>query len=212
MRDAVASQRKEWIPAASASASVSAARVHGASKALSHERQGRTMGMHGSSRTSQQISSAEDSSSRIKVKDMKGMGERERPVPRSGRQEVSRGKHESCMWSMKHGRPLDQVGQAGKREDSFNSSSSGSFDEDHQDPRHKVRPSAALAVELSPASEQSPLPNRALFGSPVTPSRRRELEANDTGDRIKCPVCQLGMDHWKPAQRQQVGRSKFDYA
>lgn len=41
----------------------------------------------------------------------------------------------------------------------------------------------------------------------VRPVRQRsadELEANDTGDRVKCPVCHLGMDHWKQARRQQV--------
>ena len=30
------------------------------------------------------------------------------------------------------------------------------------------------------------------------------LEANDTGDKVTCPVCHRGMDHWKSGQRQQV--------
>lgn len=41
------------------------------------------------------------------------------------------------------------------------------------------------------------------FGLSTSPSVK-ELEENDTGDKVKCPVCHRGMDHWPQAQRNQV--------
>lgn len=42
-----------------------------------------------------------------------------------------------------------------------------------------------------------------MFGLSTSPSAK-ELEENDTGDKVKCPVCLRGMDHWPQAQRNQV--------
>lgn len=41
------------------------------------------------------------------------------------------------------------------------------------------------------------------FGFSTSPSAKA-LEENDTGDKVKCPVCHRGMDHWPQAQRNQV--------
>lgn len=46
---------------------------------------------------------------------------------------------------------------------------------------------------------------RANSSFPVSTSPSTSvLEANDTGGKVKCPVCSRGMDHWKAAQRQQA--------
>lgn len=44
---------------------------------------------------------------------------------------------------------------------------------------------------------------RGSFGLVTSPSAEG-LQTNDTGDKVKCPVCQRGMDHWKSGERQQV--------
>ncbi|CAB1119346.1 unnamed protein product [Ectocarpus sp. CCAP 1310/34] len=58
---------------------------------------------------------------------------------------------------------------------------------------------------------QPPFPSRVLpkavsaggsFGLATSPSAKA-LEANDSGDKVTCPVCNRGMDHWKSGQRQQ---------
>lgn len=45
---------------------------------------------------------------------------------------------------------------------------------------------------------------RTMFAGGMSPSERARLEARDSGDKVKCPVCHRGMDHWKPPQRQEV--------
>lgn len=46
------------------------------------------------------------------------------------------------------------------------------------------------------------------FGS-TNNSCTRSLETDDTGDKVKCPVCHCGMDHWKSGQRQQVRKEQM---
>lgn len=62
-----------------------------------------------------------------------------------------------------------------------------------------------LPTQRRSASKVLPRPSPAVgsFGRPTSPSAK-EMEANDTGDKVTCPVCQRGMDHWKTGQRQQV--------
>lgn len=59
--------------------------------------------------------------------------------------------------------------------------------------------------QSQPASKVVPRPEsaRGSFGLATSPSAKA-LEANDSGDKVTCPVCHRGMDHWKSGQRQQV--------
>lgn len=45
--------------------------------------------------------------------------------------------------------------------------------------------------------------SRGGFGM-TTSSSADVLRASDSGDKVKCPACHRGMDHWKSGQRQQV--------
>lgn len=62
-----------------------------------------------------------------------------------------------------------------------------------------------LARALSPLSDSAG-PGRMTLPSAKNASARK-LEINDSGVKVKCPVCKRGMDHWKPSQRQQVNCS-----
>lgn len=55
----------------------------------------------------------------------------------------------------------------------------------------------------SPEASQT----RGSFGRATSPSPK-VLEHSDTGDKVKCPLCHRGMDHWKARQRQQVGNGR----
>lgn len=79
--------------------------------------------------------------------------------------------------------------------------------------RHGDHSSAGTAAGGSRRTQPQPQPAskvvptavsaRGSFGLATSPSAKA-LEANDTGDRVTCPVCHRGMDHWKSGQRQQV--------
>lgn len=73
--------------------------------------------------------------------------------------------------------------------------------------RHPAGTAAGGSRRVQPASMsergREDTPARGNFGFLATPSAK-VVEINDTGDKVKCPVCQRGMDHWKSGQRQQV--------
>ena len=64
---------------------------------------------------------------------------------------------------------------------------------------------AGVSRRVQPAatSERGDATAKGSFGLVTSPSAEG-LQTNDTGDKVKCPVCQRGMDHWKSGQRQQV--------
>lgn len=59
--------------------------------------------------------------------------------------------------------------------------------------------------QSQPASKVVPraVSARGSFGLATSPSAKT-LEAMDTGEKVTCPICHRGMDHWKSGQRQQV--------
>ncbi|CAM9464885.1 unnamed protein product, partial [Laminaria digitata] len=72
--------------------------------------------------------------------------------------------------------------------------------------RHPAGTAAGGSRRVQPASMsergREDAPTRGNFGFLASPSAK-VVEINDTGDKVKCPVCQRGMDHWKSGQRQQ---------
>lgn len=80
----------------------------------------------------------------------------------------------------------------------------------HRPPRKESgdrRPAgiAAGSSRLVPTSSsgREDAPAKGSLGLLPSPSAD-VLHINDSGDKVKCPVCQRGMDHWKSGQRQQV--------
>lgn len=79
--------------------------------------------------------------------------------------------------------------------------------------RHGDHSSAGTAAGSSRQTQPQPRPaskvgpravsSRGSFGLATSPCAK-VLEAHDTGDKVTCPVCHKGMDHWKSGQRQQV--------
>ena len=91
-------------------------------------------------------------------------------------------------------------------------SNENSQSQDHHRSRRKESgnyQSAGMAAggsrrfQLAAMSGREDAPARGSFGLVTSPSAIG-LQSNDTGDKVKCPVCQRGMDHWKSGHRQQV--------
>lgn len=69
----------------------------------------------------------------------------------------------------------------------------------------RTQTQAGSKVFGSPGAAPSPSPGRGGFGIATNLSPpAKALETTDTGDKVTCPVCNRGMDHWKSGQRQQV--------
>lgn len=51
---------------------------------------------------------------------------------------------------------------------------------------------------------------KELFPLRMDPSAKL-LDISDTSDKVKCPVCHRGMDHWKSGQRQQVCVGQMEF-
>ncbi|CAM9366923.1 unnamed protein product [Scytosiphon promiscuus] len=107
------------------------------------------------------------------------------PIPRGRNAAQSQGKSDH------HGLLVrDCVGPSGK---SRNLCSSADLPAAHSSPPQQ-RPAPKMLPRAAPA--------RGTFALPTSPSAK-EIGGNDTGDKVTCPVCQRGMDHWKTGQRQQ---------
>ncbi|CAN0233470.1 unnamed protein product [Ectocarpus sp. 6 AP-2014] len=78
-------------------------------------------------------------------------------------------------------------------------------EESHSD-RVSAGPTAEGGRRTQPQTPSRVLPKAVSaggsFGLATSPSAKA-LEANDSGDKVTCPVCNRGMDHWKSGQRQQ---------
>eukprot|EP00904_Undaria_pinnatifida_P010034 jgi/Undpi1/6160/HiC_scaffold_20.g08644.m1 len=80
----------------------------------------------------------------------------------------------------------------------------------HRPPRKESgdrRPAGIAAgssrlVQPASTSGREDAPAKGSLGLLPGPSAD-VLHINDSGDKVKCPVCQRGMDHWKSGQRQQ---------
>ncbi|CAM9349048.1 unnamed protein product [Ectocarpus sp. 4 AP-2014] len=78
-------------------------------------------------------------------------------------------------------------------------------EESHSD-RVSAGPTAEGGRRTQPQFPSRVLPKAisagGSFGLATSPSTKA-LEANDSGDKVTCPVCHRGMDHWTSGQRQQ---------
>lgn len=82
---------------------------------------------------------------------------------------------------------------------------------DHGKPqlhRHPVTTAAGALRRVQTLSAGSPEVSQTRGGFGRATSLSPEVldeHGSATGDKVKCPMCHRGMDHWQPKQRQQVG-------